>query len=337
MIAAVDGSTLTVHRYSMAGDVIESAFELRELEPLPDKMDNAKADLWRADGPPVVISCEEVDELPPTGLVEGDPTFVPIVGGWRLVVPGLVLLFIHADGSRIDLHLRGDRSSEGDVLVSHLLVDHAIPRLLVARGATALHATCVVEGGNAFAFLGASGTGKSTMAVGFCADGAALVADDCLVVQADGQDVMALPSYPGGRLQDDSFESLALDRVALPAASGKKRISLAGTVGPTPLVAIILLVRDEQCEASSIEKLAPSAALWTLASHAFASASAQRDLDTTKLATAQAMFGMRWLAEKVPVLVLRYPSDLAALADVRSHVRAAVHDLTIDGIEEVMT
>ena len=337
MTPTVDGATLTVRRYSMAGMLIESAFELRELEPLSDEMEAAEADLRRADGLSVVISCTEVDELPATVLVEGDPTFVPIDGGLRLVVPGLVLLFIHADGSQVDLHLCRNRSIEGDVLVSHLLVDHAIPRLLVARGATALHATCVVEDGNAFAFLGESGTGKSTMAVGFCADGAALVADDCLVVRAGGRGALALPSYPGGRLRDDSFESFSLDRIPLPAASGKKRISLTGTDGPTPLVAIILLVRDEQCEASTIEKLAPSAALWALASHGFASALADREMDTTKRSGAQAMVGMRWLAEKVPVLVLRYPSNLAALADVRSHVRAAVHDLTNDGMKEVMT
>ncbi len=337
MTPTVDGSTLTVRRYSMAGILIESAFELRELEPLSGEMYTAKADLGRADGRSVVISCEEVDELPATGLVAGDPSFVPIDGGLRLVVPGLALLFIHADGSRVDLHLGRDRSIEGDVLLSHLLVDHAIPRLLVARGATALHATCVVEDGNAFAFLGASGTGKSTMAVGFCAEGAALVADDCLVVRPGGEGVMALPSYPGGRLRDDSFESLSLDHVALPAASGKKRIPLAGTDGPTPLVAIFLLVREEQCEASTIEKLAPSAALWTLAGNGFASALAEREVEATKLSAAQAIVSMRWLAEKVPVLVLRYPSNLAALADVRSHVRAAVHDLTNDGIEEVMT
>ena len=151
MTPTVDGATLTVRRYSMAGMLIESAFELRELEPLSDEMEAAEADLRRADGLSVVISCTEVDELPATVLVEGDPTFVPIDGGLRLVVPGLVLLFIHADGSQVDLHLCRNRSIEGDVLVSHLLVDHAIPRLLVARGATALHATCVVEDGNAFA------------------------------------------------------------------------------------------------------------------------------------------------------------------------------------------
>jgi hypothetical protein len=56
--------------------------------------------------------------------------------------------------------------------------------LLGLRGHTVLHASAVSIGGEAVAFVGQSGRGKSTLAALLCLDGAELVTDDVLVVDA---------------------------------------------------------------------------------------------------------------------------------------------------------
>jgi len=62
-----------------------------------------------------------------------------------------------------------------------------------------LHATCIVHHGRAALIVGASGSGKSGLALQLMAHGALLVADDRVVVTRDGDAVIAScpPSLSG--------------------------------------------------------------------------------------------------------------------------------------------
>ena len=76
------------------------------------------------------------------------------------------------------------------------LLGSALGMLLHQRGLLPLHANCVEIDGQAFAFMGRPGAGKSTLAAWFHDRGYRLIADDVSVVGFDQQYERALV-YPG--------------------------------------------------------------------------------------------------------------------------------------------
>ncbi|MGH9587136.1 MAG: hypothetical protein ACRD3F_09315 [Acidobacteriaceae bacterium] len=113
--------------------------------------------------------------------------------------------------------------------IAHLILDHAIPRLLsLTPGFVVFHASAVLVGDRVLAVLGQSGQGKSTLAASFAAEGYPLLTDDCLVVRWDegaGQ-WLAQPSYQSVRLWPDSVRALGIQDSELREFAGyssKKR------------------------------------------------------------------------------------------------------------------
>ena len=69
-------------------------------------------------------------------------------------------------------------------------------------GRTRLHGSCVAVDGQGLLVLGASGSGKSNLALRLMAYGAALVADDQVILTArDGRIVAASPPVLRGRIE----------------------------------------------------------------------------------------------------------------------------------------
>src|SRR5262249_46341450 len=81
-----------------------------------------------------------------------------------------------------------------------LLLDHALPHVLAQAGKPVFHAAAVARVGEAVAFAGPTGRGKTTLTTDLCRHGFALLTDDCLVLDPRGEQVFALPRYPGSRL-----------------------------------------------------------------------------------------------------------------------------------------
>lgn len=80
-----------------------------------------------------------------------------------------------------------------------------------------LHASCVAAGGRAVLILGASGAGKSALALQLLALGACLVADDCTLVVPGSEGLIArAPDTIRGRIEARFVGILAAD--ALDAA-----------------------------------------------------------------------------------------------------------------------
>ncbi len=82
----------------------------------------------------------------------------------------------------------------------HLLIDQVIPRVLAHQGAIVIHASAARVHRDCVAFLGPSGTGKSTLAASFLATGGAPFADDALQLIAGSEGVAAITGYPGLRI-----------------------------------------------------------------------------------------------------------------------------------------
>jgi hypothetical protein len=95
-------------------------------------------------------------------------------------------------------------ASVGGASLRHLLLDQVLPLANSCRGVFGLHGSAVVIDGEAIAFVGRGGQGKSTLAAAMTAAGAALLADDYVVVQRTARGWQAVPSYPGARLWADS-------------------------------------------------------------------------------------------------------------------------------------
>jgi hypothetical protein len=113
--------------------------------------------------------------------------------------------------------------------IVHMVLDHAIPRLLSLKpGYLALHASAVQVGRQAIAFLGQNGQGKSTLAAWLATRGFPLLTDDCLVLHWDEvtRQWLAYPSYQSVRLWPDSVDALGVEKSTLREFAGysaKKR------------------------------------------------------------------------------------------------------------------
>lgn len=90
----------------------------------------------------------------------------------------------------------------------HLFLDQVMPLVLSGRRRLVLGASAVASRKAGVAFLGEPGQGKSTLALSFCKEGFSLVADDALLLQEEGEDLLGVPSYPGLRLWPDAVSAL---------------------------------------------------------------------------------------------------------------------------------
>ena len=85
------------------------------------------------------------------------------------------------------------------------LLGSAFGAIIHQRGLLPLHANAVEIEGQAFAFMGAQGEGKSTLAAWFHDRGHRIVADDICVIAFHGEKPMAMPGLPRLRLWEDAL------------------------------------------------------------------------------------------------------------------------------------
>jgi len=100
---------------------------------------------------------------------------------------------IDAKGRRIQYaRLRGAT----DAALETYLFGQVLSFALVERGFEPLHATALELDGRAFCFLAAPGTGKSTLAAACLVNGARLLTDDIMLVDAHNEVFDTLPGLP---------------------------------------------------------------------------------------------------------------------------------------------
>lgn len=181
-----------------------------------------------------------VDEDGGIWIVLAESDGVPV-----LSFPGVVDCAIDLAALRISCH-PAPGADHG--AVQHALVDHVIPRVMVATGGTVLHASAVVVDGSAMLFAGPSGAGKSTLAARCAEAGHPLIADDAVALEEAGGRWHAHVSYPGLRLWPESVELLARRTRTRPITSGspKHRVDAPGRVAASvsyDLAEIALIAR----------------------------------------------------------------------------------------------
>jgi hypothetical protein len=113
---------------------------------------------------------------------------------------------------------------EGDVeLARFAVIGRILPMALHSSGVLCLHASAVVVGDQAVAFLAPSTYGKSTLAMACARSGGRLLADDALPIYP-GPPVMAGPGVHNVRLRDDSAERFGGDEISGERGRGGKLV-----------------------------------------------------------------------------------------------------------------
>ncbi len=303
----------------MCGLDIRSDMELPELTESTSNAIDKSIMISSTATAPLIVRSTLRNRFPAPFEIGGVANFrrlEPPLHGSEFVADGIARVTTNGAGSEILVEhvLEADRA-----LLSHIVVDQAIPRSLAERGAMVLHATCVAKNGRGFGFLGSTGTGKSTLALSFVRDGAQLVADDCLVLRARGDHLDALPSYSSGRLRTDSLIALDFENQSLPASPGKRRIPAMAYSGAVEMAALFVLERTDDDAAQErnapiVTRLLGVNALWALAVHSFASSGVE---STTAIA---ALMLLQPVVDRIAVFALMYRSGFDELQNVRDEV-----------------
>lgn len=250
---------------------------------------------------------------------------------YSLLADGYLLRFLRTadfrvsrDGREITCLRRFDRVSSNTV--RHLLLDQVLPVVLNLRGQEAIHATAVLVEGAGVAFLGPTGTGKSTLAASFMLAGYRALGDDCMAL-LDTDLVRVLPAYPGFRLWRDSAGALKLDHShAMPVADRIDKVRMLAREcaanfprRAVPLKGIYRLARArtyhrKPLRAPLIERLTPRDAMIELVRSSF-------PLDITDIGMLARHFRvMRRVASEVPFNRVMIPDDFSALPAVRAAI-----------------
>ncbi len=136
---------------------------------------------WRAASPRTLLERRLVDGS--LGLsVQCDDDI-----GFRVWAPRHGCYLVSPDGR----HVAGAPPAGPAWRWERLVLAQVLPLAAVLRGYDVLHASAVALGGSAVAFMGASGTGKTTLAIRIVARGAPLVTDDVLAIEVTGDGVRA--------------------------------------------------------------------------------------------------------------------------------------------------
>jgi hypothetical protein len=202
--------------------------------------------------------------------------------------------------------------------------------VLYQRGWLTLHASSVDVGGEAVAFMGEKGEGKSTMAAAMCAKGHQLLADDVTAVQLTGAgDPSVYPGYPQLKLWPDVVASLGEDPDTLPQLvpimqKRTRRVIREFAVEPLSLRRIYVLGSGD---APEIRSLKPQEALVELIRHTYG-----RELFPA-VATRSHFLRCTSVVNTVPVNSLKRPYSLSKLSDL---ARLVEEDLTYSAERDIL-
>lgn len=239
------------------------------------------------------------------------------VGGERIAVHFLDLIrFVVEGGHTISFDVVSDVEEE---VVQGRILGEIMAGLLRQRGHLVIHACAVEKDGEAVAFVGESGWGKSTLAEFFCQNGYRLLTDD--VMALDGSTV--IPSYPQIRLRSDSAEHLARESGVVfeeIARNGPKHAhnGLRMPDAPVPLRALYLL-EPAYYDETSVVDIPAGQALMHLVAHTRAKTLVQTNAPDL---LRQHLAHCADLVRTVPPRVLRRKRSLESLSEIQQLVES---------------
>ena len=235
---------------------------------------------------------------------------------------GLFEFLVSADGYRIACRALNGASRES---FQTYLVGQVLSFALLRQGFEPLHSNAVVINGEAVAFLGDCGYGKSSLGATFLQVGYRLLTDDLLVLKEEMDRFMAYPGPPRIKLFPEIARSVLGEQVSGTPMSNqtpKLVIPLAqnetvSAEGVFPLKAIYVLTPPPASSRShkiTIRKLSPRRAFLALLKNTFNTVIVEPDRLKFQFVLATR------LTARVPVKSLSYPRTLARLPAVREAI-----------------
>lgn len=198
--------------------------------------------------------------------------FFRSASGYLVRFPGLADFDISLDGGQVRAWPTPGTSG---ATLQQLHLNQVLPLALSKQGRIVLHASAVDIGGQAVAFVGPSGRGKSTLAASFATHGSGFLTDDGLQLAWRGENLIVLPSHPSIRLWEDSRAALEADTLeAAPAvAYTSKARYLAGAglafcAEARPLRRIYLLGASS-ADAPQLNRAKPADAMMAMVRNSF--------------------------------------------------------------------
>ena len=123
-------------------------------------------------------------------------------------VPDLAVFAVE-DGTTISIS--PDNGADEDKIRLYIL-GTCMGAVLMQRKILPLHGSAIVINGKAYAFVGHSGHGKSTLASAFLQQGYQLLTDDVIAVTLDHQNIpYVTPAYPQQKLWQESLDTLGMN------------------------------------------------------------------------------------------------------------------------------
>ena len=300
-------------RYCVYGLILSSSIPFPELRPLA--VGRATLRFRLATGP---IDARGWREEAPRLQSDGEPWLIVSRRdrAYRLRFGDAADFVLSADGRTLVGYRRGRTPL---TTVRHLALDQALPLVLAHRGNTVLHASAFVHDGGAVALLGPAGAGKSTLTASFGTDGAAIIADDAVVLRQRGDVLVTLPAYPGLRVWPDALTAMGysgrgtrVKRASTKLRIGPGDVPLTFADRPMPLRSLSLLERAGRTSRVRIDVLSRREALLELLKCCYA-------LDITD--RGKLVEHLDRLTRDCLSLAIRritYPNDLRVLPRVRA-------------------
>lgn len=242
--------------------------------------------------------------------------------GYLVRFPGVADFEISSDGKTV---AATPVDEVADATIHHLFSSLILPLAQSGSGRFVFHGSAVEVAGGAVAFLGESGTGKSTLATAFAIGGGKFLADDGIVVeQCDGR-FFVFPSDASIRLWDDSLQFLR-DRLGEIQSSlgpdSKSKVfaneHLVHCDHPCVLLAAFFIGDDHPGRGPSLHKLGPSAALIQWTRHSFL-----LDIENVSHMSAH-LDHVGALSGELPCYRLDYERSYENIAEVLTAVTATV-------------
>ncbi len=200
-------------------------------------------------------------------------------------------------------------------LVGQVLVGSVPTTVLTLSGEWVLHASAVETFGQALAFAGDAGAGKTTLAAAFCAQGFGLITDDLLRFQFRDDQAWAVPGTGRLRLRQDVVAAFP-ELPAKPIAEGRWEVIYGGISDPVPLGVLFLPQVSETVTRPEFRPLSPHEALFRLLG-----AVKLKPLKDKALLEAR-LQRLAQLVQRVPVVHLQVPRRLEALPHVVQEILA---------------
>jgi hypothetical protein len=295
-----------MNTYRAYGISIASELQLPPLPPT-DKRPDASIRLGQVDAP-----------RPPTRR-----TMTTFRGGRDegvLVMPDVAC--VHVRGGREIVVERLHGSAEDAVRA--MLLGPVLAILMSQRGLITLHASAIAFDGQAVAFMGDAGWGKSTLAAWFHRRGRPLIADDIVAITFEQGRPRALPAVPQLRLTPEALGVLGDDPARLPQVwhGTRKRLQPVreGFVTVAPVLSRVYVLAPDARE--KIVPISASEAAIEFVRHSFAVRSLHQSAPDRYLREAAR------LAESVRVLRLSRPLELQGLEEVAGVVEQDLGDVS---------